>query len=151
MLMKKEIIENNKRLKQEIVRLNNIINELESELYHDWLEYKDSDCESMFSKAIEDKAIYDYIQELKESNKRMISRWKYIFTDDEIEKIINELEEQDRHIKEANIEIERLNNIIKEVREYLDEWNMNWYSLGSEEDHQRLEELLEILDKENRK
>lgn len=45
--------------------LNNIINELEHHLYQEWLEWKDSDCESIYSRAGEDKAIYDYLQELK--------------------------------------------------------------------------------------
>ena len=49
-------------------RLNNIINELEHHLYQEWLEWKDSDCESIYSRAGEDKAIYDYLQELKESD-----------------------------------------------------------------------------------
>lgn len=53
----------------EIERLNNIINELEHHLYQEWLEWKDSDCESIYSRAGEDKAIYDYIQELKGSDK----------------------------------------------------------------------------------
>ena len=55
--------------KEEIERLNNIINELEHHLYQEWLEWKDSDCESIYSRAGEDKAIYDYIQELKGSDK----------------------------------------------------------------------------------
>ena len=55
--------------KEEIERLNNIINELEHHLYQEWLEWKDSDCESIYSRAGEDKAIYDYLQELKGSDK----------------------------------------------------------------------------------
>lgn len=55
-------------LLKEIERLNNIINELEHHLYQEWLEWKDSDCESIYSRAGEDKAIYDYLQELKESD-----------------------------------------------------------------------------------
>ena len=50
---------------EEIERLNNIINKLEHHLYQEWLEWKDSDCESIYSRAGEDKAIYDYLQELK--------------------------------------------------------------------------------------
>ena len=38
----------------------------------------------------------------------------------EIAKLVDELEEQERHIKEANIEIERLNNIIKDIKSQLD-------------------------------
>ena len=53
----------------EINKLNNIINELEHHLYQEWLEWKDSDCESIYSRAGEDKAIYDYLQELKGSDK----------------------------------------------------------------------------------
>lgn len=52
-------------LLDEIERLNKIINELEHKLYQEWLEWKDSDCESKYLIAFEDKAIYDYIQELK--------------------------------------------------------------------------------------
>ena len=55
-------------LLEEIERLNNIINELEHHLYQEWLEWKDSDCESIYSRAGEDKAIYDYLQELKGSD-----------------------------------------------------------------------------------
>ena len=54
---------------KEIEKLNNIINELEHHLYQEWLEWKDSDCESIYSRAGEDKAIYDYLQELKGSDK----------------------------------------------------------------------------------
>ena len=63
----------------------------------------------------------------------MISKWKYNYTDEEkgmaltiqslkqeIGKLVDELEEQERHIKEANAEIERLHSIIKEVREYIE-------------------------------
>lgn len=65
-----EIIEDKEIIKdKEIERLNNIINELEHHLYQEWLEWKDSDCESIYSRAGEDKAIYDYLQELKGSNK----------------------------------------------------------------------------------
>lgn len=39
--------------------------EIEHKLYQEWLEWKDSDCESIYVRAFEDKAIYDYIQELK--------------------------------------------------------------------------------------
>ena len=63
-IFKKEKIE----YEQEIERLNNIINELEHHLYQEWLEWKDSDCESIYSRAGEDKAIYDYLQELKGSD-----------------------------------------------------------------------------------
>ena len=55
-------------LLEEIERLNNVINELEHHLYQEWLEWKDSDCESIYSRAGEDKAIYDYLQELKGSD-----------------------------------------------------------------------------------
>lgn len=54
---------------EEIERLNNIINELEHKLYQEWLEWKDSDCESIYVRTFEDKSIYDYIQELKGSDK----------------------------------------------------------------------------------
>lgn len=53
----------------ETERLNNIINEIEHHLYQEWLEWKDSDCESIYSRAGEDKAIYDYLQELKGDDK----------------------------------------------------------------------------------
>ena len=90
----------------------------------------------------------------------------------EIEKLVDELEEQERHIKEANAEIERLNNkveelmtlytternvkedyksIIKEVREYIDKehklkdlttFKTTYTKFGKD--------ILEILDKENK-
>lgn len=41
--------------------------------------------------------------------------------DKEIGKLVDELEEQERHIKEANIEIERLNNIINELEKWVKE------------------------------
>ena len=66
------IVEHNKTITKhlkEIERLNNIINELERTLYQDWLEWKDSACESNVVKAQEDKEIYDYLQELKDSDK----------------------------------------------------------------------------------
>lgn len=54
------------------------------------------------------------------------------------------IKEMDKRLDEREQEIERLNNIIKEVREYI-----NWRL----EEHQdmykyQMEELLEILDKE---
>lgn len=52
--------------------------------------------------------------------------------------------------KDTELEIERLNNIIKEVGKYLDEWNMNWYYTTLGEDQQRLEELIAyIIDKQS--
>ena len=71
-LLNKSIEKNRELLEEkdkEIERLNNIINELEHHLYQEWLEWKDSDCESIYSRAGEDKAIYDYLQELKGSDK----------------------------------------------------------------------------------
>lgn len=59
----------NDNLQNKNKELNNIINELEHHLYQEWLEWKDSDCESIYSRAGEDKAIYDYLQELKGSDK----------------------------------------------------------------------------------
>ena len=49
----------------ELARLNNIINELEIELYTKYHEYKDSECEELYTMAQEDKEILDYIKELK--------------------------------------------------------------------------------------
>lgn len=63
------LVDDNNELCKEIERLNNIIDELEHKLYQEWLEWKDSDCESIYVRAFEDKAIYDYIQELKGSDK----------------------------------------------------------------------------------
>ena len=62
-------VDEEQELIEEIERLNNIINELEHHLYQEWLEWKDSDCESIYSRAGEDKVIYDYLQELKGSEK----------------------------------------------------------------------------------
>ena len=53
----------------EIERLNNIMTELETELYAKYHEHKDSECEELYAKAQEDKEILDYIKELKESKK----------------------------------------------------------------------------------
>lgn len=51
---------------KEIERLNNIMTELEIELYAKYHEHKDSECEELYAKAQEDKEILDYIKELKE-------------------------------------------------------------------------------------
>ena len=85
---------------------------------------------------------------------------------DEIEKLKNQLEkEKSRYkalqknsnwfsdrLKDRNEEIERLNNIIKEVREYIED---NFYQSGgcvggTDLPYSYIEELLEILDKENK-
>ena len=50
-------------------RLNNIMTELEIELYAKYHEHKDSECEELYAKAQEDKEILDYIKELKERKK----------------------------------------------------------------------------------
>lgn len=57
---------------------------------------------------------------------------------EQILELSDELEEQERHIKEANVEIERLNNIINKAIEYVEQgiWSngidedrmlFNWY------------------------
>ena len=48
-------------------------------------------------------------------------------------------------VQEANKEIERLNNIIKEAREYIESYMPNY-----DFDKTNLIKLLEILDKENK-
>ena len=53
------------------------------------------------------KEDYDEYMEIIESQKQ------------EIGKLVDELEEQERHIKEANAEIERLNNIINELEKFI--------------------------------
>ena len=63
------LITENHKLKEEIERLNNIMTELEIELYTKYHEYKDSECEELYAKAQEDKEILDYIKELKERKK----------------------------------------------------------------------------------
>ena len=65
----KEMFVNSQELLKEIERVNNIIRDLEVELYAKYHEYKDSECEELYAKSQEDKAIYDYIQELKGSDK----------------------------------------------------------------------------------
>lgn len=50
---------------KEIERLNNIMTELETELYTKYHEHKDSECEELYARAQEDKEILDYIKELK--------------------------------------------------------------------------------------
>lgn len=47
--------------------------------------------------------------------------------DKEIGKLVDELEEQERHIKEANAEIERLQNIIKQAIETIDIYGTSKY------------------------
>lgn len=69
MLDYSQLVMHNVYMIKENKRLNNIINELENHLYKEWLEWKDSDCESIYVRAFEDKAIYDYLQELKGSDK----------------------------------------------------------------------------------
>lgn len=63
------LITENHKLKEEIDRLNNIMTELEIELYAKYHEHKDSECEELYAKAQEDKEILDYIKKLKESKK----------------------------------------------------------------------------------
>ena len=52
---------------KEIERLNSIINKLEIELYANYHEHKDSECEELYARAQEDKEILNYIKELKVS------------------------------------------------------------------------------------
>lgn len=47
-------------------KYQDIINELEKYLYNEYLEWKDSENQSLVDKAFEDKEIYDYLKELKE-------------------------------------------------------------------------------------
>ena len=54
-----------KKCKNEIERLNNIIDELEKYLKHQYLEWKDCETDVKFM-AHEDKAILDKLKELKE-------------------------------------------------------------------------------------
>lgn len=54
------------RQQAKINRLNNILNELESYLEQQWLEWKDSYNEEIVAMANEDKAILDKLKELKE-------------------------------------------------------------------------------------
>ena len=67
-----------------------------------------------------------------------------------IEEAIQTINKQNKRIEELCLEIERLNNIIKEVREYITYWHyrndfrINSFTTGVKE------ELLEILDKENK-
>lgn len=62
----------NKQLEEKdkkIERLNNIINELESYLEQQWLEWKDDCDDGIVAMANEDKTVLDKLKELKESNK----------------------------------------------------------------------------------
>ena len=54
---------------EEVEKLENIINILETDLYNDWLENRNSKYESFYYKAEEDREIYDKLQELKGSEK----------------------------------------------------------------------------------
>ena len=62
---------------KEIVKLNNIINELEKYLEQQWLEWKDEYNFEVYSMAKEDKVILDKLKELKESERN--------FTKEELE------------------------------------------------------------------
>ena len=97
----------------------------------------------------------------------MISKWKYNYTDEEkgmaltiinknqeINKLVDELEEQERHIKEADFEIERLHSIIKEVREYITSYINQFNGVYPPVDMRYLDlnkilEILDGVDKEN--
>ncbi len=77
---------------------------------------------------------------------------------EQILELSDELEEQERHIKEADFEIKRLKNqlqqkenIIKEVREYIKEHSttINFKTMRADY-NLNMNELLEILDKENK-
>ena len=70
-----EIVEDNQKLKNEVVyskveidRLNNIINELESYLEQQWLEWKGDYDDGIVAMAIEDKNVLDKLKALKEDN-----------------------------------------------------------------------------------
>lgn len=93
----------------------------------------------------------------------MISKWRVDYTDEEkgmaltiqsqkqeIEKLVDELEEQERHIAEANVEIEKLHSIIKEVREEIEYFDLQAKHLDDNIylDERLTNKLLEILDKE---
>ena len=52
----------------------------------------------------------------------------------------------EKQLEEKDKEIERLNSIIKEVREYIEEWQRFPHTNGSI--HRELKNLIEILDKE---
>ena len=68
-----EIVEDNQKLKNEVVyskveinRLNNIINKLESYLEQQWLEWKDDCDDGIVAMANEDKTVLDKLKALKE-------------------------------------------------------------------------------------
>ena len=52
---------------KEIDRLNNIINELESYLEQQWLEWKDDSDDGIVAMANEDKTVLDKLKSLKEN------------------------------------------------------------------------------------
>lgn len=59
---------------------------------------------------------------------------------------LDELEEQERHIKEANVEIERLNNIINKAIEYLESYNTDFKHSRFNEAPISIRELGDLLD-----
>lgn len=65
----RKLLERNQDLVIENLKLNNIMAELETELYAKYHEHKDSECEELYAKAQEDKEILDYIKKLKERKK----------------------------------------------------------------------------------
>lgn len=56
----------------------------------------------------------------------------YIIPTEIMHEIVDEFEEQERHIKEANAEIERLNNIIKRLEENLREMYLTFGEFSEE-------------------
>ena len=61
-------VETTKAVIKELNRLNNIINELESYLEQQWLEWKDDYDDGIVAMANEDKTVLDKLKELKENN-----------------------------------------------------------------------------------
>lgn len=67
---KDDLDDYNRHLHNELKKKDNIISELEKYLYNEYLEWKDSENQSLVDKAFEDKEIYDYLKELKEDDNK---------------------------------------------------------------------------------
>ena len=138
-----EIMETNKRVEQENIKLNNIINE-----YEKWLKAH-LDEEFYWFK------MYDKLQELNgDRMSEIFTRWQ----DPTIKELQNQLEEKIYLYNKLDTEskyvinnlqkqLQQKENIIKEVREYIERYlRLNLEAFDTKD---LLEKFLEILDKEN--
>ena len=92
------------------------------------------------------------LERFRKEQMASIDRWldhEYGVSYTRLEELHDFVIDQDmKHQEEKDKEIERLHNIIKEVREYIKEWQRFPHTNGST--HKELKNLIEILDKENK-